>query len=151
MKVETFLQHCISREKFTPEEESDARKFFVDRGVRYIRDWYSQPFKPELITELFEGWEINHRTHQNTLQVQTEKYFINFYISSKKESMMEMFFSTKSNFTVLVSPKNYIDRMIEHENYRVMTPSTLDEFISDSLRNGIELKWKEIEVQDETR
>ena len=130
MKVETFLQHCISREKFTPEEEADARKFFVDRGVRYIRDWYSQPFKPELITEWFEGWKCETRTAR-------EPRFEN------------------DNNTILIQYRKSIDRIHYYTEYSsdqdLRLPLILDEFISDCTRNGIELKWKEILTNKENQ
>lgn len=133
MKVETFLQHCISREMFTPEEEADARKFFVGRGVRYIRDWYLQPFKPELITELFEGWEDSWSCSGGY-----------DYIENKKFVFRIMFDWAKIAY-ILLDP---IQSINPFQSMFAKIPSTLDEFISDCLRNGIELKWKVIEVQD---
>lgn len=128
MKVETFLQHCNSREKFTPEEEADARKFFVDRGVRYIRDWYSQPFKPELITELFDGIEITPDRHNCYVQFPNHANAMIWVVNE----------IPKITYTSQLGNKSTTDR-----------PLTLDEFISDCIRNGIELKWKEIEAKDE--
>lgn len=130
MRVETFLQHCISREKFTPEEEADARKFFVDRGIRYIRDWYSQPFKPELIVELFEGIEITPDRHNCYVQFPNHADALIWRV---KEILTITYTSHLGNKST------------------TNTPLILDEFISDCFRNGIELKWKEIEAQDGTR
>lgn len=165
MKVETFLQHCNSREKFTPEEEADARKFFADRGVRYIRDWYSQPFKPELITELFDGWErelvlrmnkevfpkdlltytyTNGQTnHKIKIYFQTSKHFRNMSVEEIDKKISKLFDEEDLRY-------NNIDySVIENQDIRYKMPLTLDEFILDSTRNGVELKWKEIEAKDE--
>lgn len=123
MKVESFLQHCNSREKFTPEEEADARKFFVERGVRYIRDWYSQPFKPELITELFEGWYL----------------------------AFEGCYRHRSISLPLFEDEIVAFRMggVSYNRTSREAPLILDEFISNCIRNGIELKWKEINKEVE--
>jgi hypothetical protein len=145
MKVETFLQHCNSREKFTHEEEADARKFFVDRGVRYIRDWYSQPFNPELITELFEGIEHYFSdAHNNS----------NEYVTLDEKGNVQKTISTSQWFKHICFEGDEYQQPCGWEDLpqRIATlPLVLDEFISDCVRNGIELKWKEILTNKENQ
>ncbi len=127
MKVETFLNHCNSREKFSTEEEADARKFFIDRGVRYIRDWYSQPFKPELIAELFEGWACTLRTENEVRIANNDNLILFQYCKS-------------------INRISYYTEHTADQDLRL--PLTLDRFISHCEEVHIELKWKEIEVKE---
>lgn len=50
MKVYSFLE--------LPNEIVDEfyEKFCQPKGYEIVKDFYAQPFKPELITELFEGF-----------------------------------------------------------------------------------------------
>lgn len=82
-----------------------------------ISRFYSQQFKPELITELFEGWS----------KYQDDVYF-------------DMINDTKITLDQnKVSGKQWI----KYENncwYHL--PETLNDFIRDCQRAGIELTWK---------
>lgn len=93
-----------------------------------IKVWqfYSQPFKPEMITELFEGWhrvlESKTRIHYaNDITGIRFDYFIH-PLDTPKESLMS--YSMKG------------------QRYRINDNMTLNDFISDCQRAGIELTWK---------
>jgi hypothetical protein len=103
-----------------------------DKYFKYFyEDWknalsfYSQPFKPELITELFEGWEANFEicskcTIKNLKDYSTFDFWVdiwNNYILWEPHTKGELF-------------------------WNLMFPRTLDDFINDCQRAGIELKWR---------
>lgn len=61
-QVQDKMYHGISDCNF----DERAKVFWNDSQSK--RTFYSQPFKPEMITDIFEGWENNQgiRFHQNS-------------------------------------------------------------------------------------
>lgn len=117
MKVLSFLQCTCFLAVLNEEKREIAKKFiqFVkSKGFDNGRDFYSQPFKPELITELFEGWEeISAITYWSATAV-FAFHLDSFGISTKNpEKTCWIFF-----------------------------PRTLDEFIIDCQKAGVELIWR---------
>ena len=55
MKAQTFLEHI---KEIRADDYLTKNQFgkMADRAIDKAIDFYSQPFKPELITELFKGW-----------------------------------------------------------------------------------------------
>ena len=93
----------------------------VTLKMQMVADFYSQPFKPEMITELFEGWhrvlESKTRIHYaNDITGIRFDYFIH-PLDTPKESLMS--YSMKG------------------QRYKITDNMTLNDFISDCL-------WKRI-------
>ena len=84
--------------------------------VKKIREsikFYTQPFTPELITELFEG--SMQRVHRGI-----PEYFIG-----------------PDGFEV------YDKQIVVNDDQRFLMPPTLSDFIRDCQRAGMQLEWKE--------
>ncbi|MCX6154445.1 MAG: hypothetical protein NT007_09810 [Candidatus Kapabacteria bacterium] len=104
MKVFNYLQ-------FANTASYDENNFLSNAN-----EFYSQPFKPEMITELFEGWkEVSVKNDINTV-----------------------FKDDKDEICFWQDEKYYNIRFLA-----VTNPETLDDFIRDCQRAGIELIWKE--------
>ena len=89
-----------------------------------LNDFYSQPFKPELITELFEGW-LKEIHNSQELYIHWENWQIEFDENDRNNK--------------------YCIYSYYGDWYKITTlkPRTLDDFINDCQRAGIELEWKE--------
>jgi len=113
MKAQTFLEWC----KDKPSLDYFGRKIFD------IVDFYSQTFKPEMITELFEGWGLD------------KSVTYDFYL--KKEGIV----ITMPNRD---DPANgdFIKYETIESEIGTTYPETLNDLISDCNRAGIELTWK---------
>lgn len=110
MKVLSYLEY--SNKGGIVDVALQIEKLGWDGGVT---DFFAQQFKPEMITELFEGWIINRLEQFANLD-----YKINIYDRKKQ---------------IEYNNGNYI--------YYFAKPRTLDDFINDCERAGIELQWKE--------
>jgi hypothetical protein len=90
-----------------------------DNGM-CLYDFYSQPFKPELITELFEGFiYLTNKLNKEHIIIEgrgADDDTVQFYPESDSYTIGEI------QFQVL--------------------PRTLDDFINDCQRAGIELTWR---------
>lgn len=124
MKAVTFLEYvkkCKSNH-----EAKEAKRGIINQALFDIYQaerFYSQPFKPELITELFEG-----------LKLTKEKYFI---VISCNDFIIEM--------AVESHPINSNYIVYDHKGgncINFIIPKTLNDFISDCQRAGIELTFK---------
>jgi hypothetical protein len=113
MKVLSYLEvmKCPTNDGFA----WIVNNMIEDLSVMNVEDFYSQPFKPELITELFEGWEWNGEN-----------------VSSNETLIVDI--SWQSDYLVIT--------FIEKDIY-FFFPRTLDDFITDCQRAGIELTWRE--------
>ena len=127
MKVLNYLQYSCSSIAVQVEFDKYLKRFYQD-----AREFYSQPFKPELITELFEGWEYDGILEENIL--------------NKDGSIIETInfrnFSTNeyNDDISIYEEKGYI--LIEGTGFII--PITLDDFIRDCQRIGLELKGEEL-------
>jgi len=90
--------------------------------------FYSQPFKPELIVELFEDVRINQLTGG---WVFNNGYFIEYIIDGNNR-----------HYQIISLLKLRNDNI---ELVKTQMPRTLDDFINDCQRAGIELGFKEVE------
>lgn len=99
MRALTFLEHRIK------ELENIEHGETVSSGLmeRKITSFYSQPFKPEMITELFVGWERKVTKVEYAMPSEKFEYYT---------------------------------------GVAFIPPVTLNDFISDCQRAGIELTWK---------
>lgn len=80
-----------------------------------VHDFYSQPFKPEMIVECFEGWRME---------------------------VDVCYRHDKADVSIVVFPYHLWMRVGMNTPIETHNPSTLDQFISDCQRAGIELVWK---------
>lgn len=106
LSYDTFRHRYINGNELIPEKEI-LNEYII--WFDTLKEFYSQPFKPEMITELFEGWE---------------GYDGHYYY--KKQAIFDFGYTNyeiKSNI-----------------NWKI--PRTLNDFISDCNRAGIELNWK---------
>jgi len=122
MKVLSYLELCNA----PFEEISNFNKwlgttdFVQGKPEKYTsRLFYSQPFRPELITELFEGW-----TYDDSNYIYWYEPDNSDYVASINED---------NNDLIIDSPKN---------NLTVIMPKTLDRFICNCQDAGIELEWR---------
>lgn len=131
MKVLSFIEYTNltfieSYEYFIPFET------FLSKHIKWsenedgewdILKFYSQSFKPELIVELFEGWnKINDKHYDNF------KYTDSAHIDKDYQSL---------HFT-----RTYMEVTYKCQTKRFYIPRTLDDFINDTQRAGIELEWR---------
>ncbi len=96
---------------------------------RDVAEWYNQKFQPELIEKYFEGWE-KHKTFVNTYNYSYQ----NKYLIKEASGIYSMLMNYKSIEDCIVLTTLY--------------PETLNDFIRDCQRAGIELTYK-IKVRDE--
>ena len=121
MKVLSYLEliRCIKTIPNTIIEKFRKWRAWL-RGIygehHTLEEFYSQPFKPELITELFEGWKVTGTTYY-----------------------------PKERFNVVFDDPIYykIFDFSEGYDYLIMLPRTLDDFIRDCERAGVELIWRQ--------
>ena len=130
MKVLTFPEFFGLK---LPEKIAYYR-YFSNKSImskNSLDKWYyqktNQPFKPELIPELFEGWKLTYNANSK-------------YIYSLEDSdiciRIEFDFKYLPNCYFVYKDK-YIDTFTDF-----LFPKTFDEFITDCQRAGIELKWR---------
>ena len=115
----------------------------VTMKMQSISNFYSQPFKPDMITEFFDGWEygvVRDKTdeHGNYAIMEINQKFgdtdICFHFDSNSTNLMTVFYNTD------LKNRTDIKDWDEEEFYY---PKTLNDFISDCNRAGIELVWRE--------
>jgi hypothetical protein len=94
----------------------------------------SKPFKPEIITELFEGINVDERDENPYDPDVTEPQMVDVYeINYKTEITFNQKEPSKFGYTICY----------DYDNYQLYPyPRTLDDFINDCQRAGIELNWK---------
>lgn len=114
MKVLSYLEFWVHLTDFS-EDALIYAKAIEKKGYVCNAIFYSQPFKPGLITELFEGFiptgheqDYSH-TSDYDFQFKTKRYMIHYGLE-------------------ITITNSY--------------PRTLDDFITDCQRAGIELEWK---------
>ena len=121
MKVLSYLEIQI-RDAKSIDESSYTKMYKYLQSIAWdktMRDFYAQPFKPELI-DLFEGWECITDNHLFS-EYSSEEYAFNY--DYKKNGTMKFYIH---DVKVVEFP----------------FPRTLDEFITDCQRAGIELIWR---------
>jgi hypothetical protein len=136
MKVLSYLEFCqlTAREKYEYvlklgykkldiEDRFEIERYEVTFDTFYL-NIVSQPFKPELITELFEGW-LKEIHNSQELYIHWENWQIEFDENDRNNK--------------------YCIYSYYGDWYKITTlkPRTLDDFINDCQRAGIELEWKE--------
>jgi len=87
-----------------------------------IKDFYSQKFRPEMVTEYFEGWELTAKIQP---EFRNEDYSITFPIDR----------------ICIFTKKQFLYNSDEYYNH--LLPKTLSQFITNAIQSGIKLKWKE--------
>ena len=122
MKVLSYLELNTKKGDLFTEHLSRLKHIGFIRSMIDLEDFYSQPFKPELITELFEGWEEYTGIH--------DLYYNNY-------KSQEVRFN-KNNKHLYDIYQDSLSRCVTF--YK---PRTLDDFITDCQRAGIQLIWKE--------
>lgn len=91
-------------------------------AILQYRRWLLQPFKPELITELFEGWELSYKSMK--------------YVATLKSNKNEIVLHERRNYMTMFR----YDTSICCEVYY---PRNLNDFVNDCERYGIDLYLKE--------
>jgi len=118
MKAKTFLERI---KEIRSDDYLTKNQFgkMADRAIDKAIDFYSQPFKPELIMELFKG-----------VSIEDEHYYIGLY-----------------GFVFPVPPHIGLAHKIKKGKDPLQIPNffyieTLNDFISDCKRAGIDLEFK---------
>jgi len=121
MKVLNFLEWVLSRKEQHAKDNSKKAVNDALCDIYGTQRFYSQPFKPEMITELFEN---------------ASQSFLTLWVFSGKPNE-----EGYQNYNVELGHENYYYRCfgIVH---KFPNPQTLNDFISDCQRAGIELTWK---------
>jgi len=126
MKVLSFLEYQDLTFQH-PQEYFDEFESILSQFIKWDEDsdgewdilkFYSQPFKPEMIIELFQGWHIDY----DEGVWQNKKY---------PEKAIEFIINDDDSEWMLI---DYLTS--------IRKPRTLDEFITDCQRAGIELEWR---------
>ncbi len=91
-----------------------------------FESFYSQPFRPEMIVELFAGWRIIYNANN------TQHHKIYNY-------------DKEIEITYTPSPKQELTIYSYTTLFWTYEPRTLDDFICDTQRTNIELEWKKCE------
>lgn len=126
MKAINFLEFV---QKFEVEQKRIINHDLSRAKFHMLVKFYSQPFRPELITELFEGWKKDETSYfKNAGQYCNGTYTI------RTIGMQEI---TKLHTSFTDGWMRYCDRWL-----------TLDHFISDCSRAGIELTFKKEIVEE---
>jgi hypothetical protein len=81
---------------------------------------YSQPFKPEMITEYFEGWE-----------------------SFEGDVLSECFRNKENEIVIGNAIYAYSHIEVNEDKFPTM-PKTLSQFITNAIQADIKLYWKEV-------
>jgi hypothetical protein len=115
MKVLSYIQYA---DLSIPQKD----KLIAYVGIKFdennrVHQFYSQKFNPELIVELFEGWE--------------EKIINNFV--HRTNGIYEIVFNSAGRMILLNGNPNWAGEF--------NSPRTLDDFITDCQRFKIELTW----------
>lgn len=100
----------------------DLRFNGEDKLYVYLIDFiefYAQPFKPEEVSNLFEGW-----TFENEDELYNDKYGIIIY----------------TNCITIIKLKSYTG--LYKFLYNLPVPKTQSDFITSCLQVGIKLYWK---------
>jgi hypothetical protein len=113
-------------------------KIFQPDYAFKFEDFYSQPFKPEMITELFEGWEISEANSERSEY--HEKINLRYGKKDKDWAMIEYWYSKDKKDFFYIS-YGILDCFLVKEN-KFLFPRTLDNFITDCQRTNIKLIWK---------
>ena len=117
----------------------DMYDLIMGKGNMYdlwwkLRYFYSQPFKPEMITEYFEGW-VNE-----SIPVIREIAYVNgddfVYNNAPSENLVSDWCFGKNNFNTANSKGKAILLISTHIK-------TLSQFITNCIQAGIKLTWRE--------
>ena len=111
----------------------------VTLKMQMVADFYSQPFKPEMIAELFEGWASDGYQRYINTDDTDDKHF-EFMICF--EENCPDYYDLRINGEVLIQKEFDNWQKIPSEILQHVRPTTLDHFISDCERAGIELTFK---------
>lgn len=129
MKVLSYLEMINDNDdyhfEFLKFMESKGFSIIGNQYYKGVAKFYSQPFKPELITELFEGW-VTDATDES------EYPYANYWYDSSSIISAEFGEYFDNNLYLL------------NQELILCKPRTLDDFINDCQRAGIELTWKEV-------
>jgi len=111
------------------EFNDEVRNYGYSRGDIYRREmvdkFYSQPFKPEMINEYFEGWELLKHSDYCEYCLKGEDY--SELINSNKDAIH--FYSDSYCYFF---GKDEIETRIK----------TLSQFITNCIQAGIKLEWR---------
>ena len=132
MKVISYLELSRSFERhiYRPLENFIAYKNQFPTAVEF----YALPITPELIEELFEGWVEDFE--RNIKYDLDEEYTKIISVSSRGIETIRV-----SEYGINYNSETVI--WINSEGfYWQKLPRTLDEFITDCQRAGIELEWR---------
>jgi len=130
MKVLNYLEFNI---RFAKQDifSYEYRDFLLHKlkikGFEDFMGFYCQSFKPELITELFDGWEKEEER-------QTPFGYVYDYVAANTLIHIRMITDYRGRRPTMI-------RYYSESNAGFYFPRTLDDFITDCQRAGIELEW----------
>lgn len=128
MKVYNYLEFCKSSVFYQMDFEGWLKRHYNTQCINAL-NFYDQPFKPELITELFVGWrEVPMGYFGNPMK--------NPPIVIYETDIDKIEFDTDGGDYSIIPKKN------KHDIRYNFFPRTLDDFINDCQRAGIELTWR---------
>jgi hypothetical protein len=126
MKVLNYLELNCQTE-YTEDYLTNWILVVIDKEFDgYVNKFYFQLFTHELITKYFEGWQNNKNWYGSGIN--------DIYFYPQEESG-----KINSSYEISLTKRGQAITILEF-----WQPRTLDDFINDCQRAGIELKWKEV-------
>lgn len=107
--------------------------------MRQIHLFYSTPFKPEMITELLEGWKENESDRD--IDPVTNNIIGKYYEREKQPYFADICFPML-DVEMFVKVAANCGEDWDTVDIEFLYPETLNDFISDCNRADIELNWK---------
>jgi len=95
--------------------------------INQVNTFYSQPFKPEIITEYFKGWEMGIDKEGD------------LYVTDNYE---EFSFYNDSDTSIRYMRMKYLEMPNVIPEQLIEMPKTLSQFITNCIQSNIKLEWK---------
>jgi len=112
----------------------DALSTFAERlnDIQNEAKFFNQPFKPEMITEYFDGWSREKPSMVDYYTVKGNvRSRIILWLQNRRYTLIKELIENYPAY-----PQGVINKI------EFMQPETLNDFIGDCIRVGIELNWK---------
>jgi len=126
MKVLSYLE----LNSLTYKEHCEFANYLKSKELIYkdidLALFYSQPFKPDLITELFKGWKMDDFSEPNYA----------LFVRKDITGFAEVDFGEYRD-------DGLYQICYKKQDMIIPIPRTLDDIINDCQRAGIELEWKQ--------
>lgn len=93
--------------------------------LKHVSEFYNQKFEPTMITEYFDGWLVTDDNENIFYNKDTGDYRLRCTAYENERNVFVLIINHKINFM------------------NTRETQTLDDFISDCLRAGIKLMWRD--------